>query len=182
VLEVDLGSLDDDVGFTLAFVRGTGHARSHLALPVDLDNNTVLGQLLLDEDDFFHTLGDKVTACPSARVREKKAIVTCLPQSIGHSFIFTISGSLLLASTQCDERSMMGMRPMGTLALPMRVLPRVYSTSTIFHKEGAKKRPLSVSIPSLVVALTMGAEYVSSRRRQSCGVTGREIMSSSMLG
>jgi len=62
MLDVEPPALGDQVGFTLALVRGAGHGRADLALAVHFDDDAVLGQLLLHEDDLLDALHNKVTA------------------------------------------------------------------------------------------------------------------------
>lgn len=51
VLEVEAAVLHHDVGLGLALVRGGGHRGRDLVVGVQVDDDAVLGQLLLDEDD-----------------------------------------------------------------------------------------------------------------------------------
>ena len=62
VPNVQFPALDDEVGLALAFVRGARDGRAHLPFSVGLDDDTVLGQLLLDQDDLFDALHHKVAA------------------------------------------------------------------------------------------------------------------------
>ncbi len=56
VLEVDLRVLVHHVCLGLALVGGAGHAGRHLAAAVGVDDDAVLGELLLDQDDLLGAL------------------------------------------------------------------------------------------------------------------------------
>jgi hypothetical protein len=62
VPEEDPGVLDDDVGLTLPLVRATRDGRHDVAVVVRIDDDTILGQLFLDEDHLLGTADNKVSA------------------------------------------------------------------------------------------------------------------------
>jgi len=56
VVQVQLALGHDDAGLGLALVGGAGHAANNVAVAVCVDDDTVLAQLLLDENDLQRTM------------------------------------------------------------------------------------------------------------------------------
>ena len=56
VFDVEAAVLDRDVRLALLLVRAAGHAGRHLAVAVRVDDDAVLGELLLDEDHLLRAL------------------------------------------------------------------------------------------------------------------------------
>ena len=56
VFDVEAAVLDRDVGLALLLVGATRHAGGHLPVAVCVDDDTILRQLLLDENHFLGTL------------------------------------------------------------------------------------------------------------------------------
>ena len=79
VLEEEAAVLDDDVGLGLALVRGAGDGGDDLAVAVDVDDDAVLGELLLDEDDLLGALDDKVAARVEGALPEAREALLRLP-------------------------------------------------------------------------------------------------------
>lgn len=57
----DPGVLHNDVGLTLPLVGAARHGRHDVAVVVRIDDDTILGQLLLDEDHLLGTADNKVS-------------------------------------------------------------------------------------------------------------------------
>ena len=76
--QVQLVVVGDDVGFALALVRDTRHRRAYLVLSVGFNQDAILGQLFLDQDDFFSTLDDKVAPRVVGALLEVRHLVLCL--------------------------------------------------------------------------------------------------------
>lgn len=106
-------------------MRVPGNWGSDCSFPVLLHDDSILGQLLLDQNDFLLTLYNEITPCEEIRDGTYKSctqkwivnetvlllsfcVIVCVPGSRGHSLSFENSMGVFPVRTQFELRSMIG--------------------------------------------------------------------------